>query len=143
MGQCRNSAVVRAPIEQVWGALRDFHDFSWGKGVIETCKPLGSMKGDQVGARRLLNGTFEETLLELSDFEHRIRYRITDGPGTPVGKDVVRDFVGTIEVRPVTDEGASFVEWISRFESDQDGVVADFCNPIYRGLLAGLQSRFA
>jgi hypothetical protein len=143
MGCCRNSTVVKAPIEEVWAVLRNFHDFGWGQGVIETCEPVGSRRADQVGAQRLLNGTFAETLIELSDLERRLVYRITDGPGTPVSKETVRDFVGTIQARPVTGDGTTFVEWISSFHSAQDQVVEEFCNPIYQGLLDGLQARFA
>ena len=143
MGCCRNSTIVKAPIAKVWSTVRDFHEFTWGKGVIETCERDGELAGDQVGAKRVLNGTFQETLLELSDLDHRIRYVITDAPGTPVSKEIVRDFVGTIEVRPVTSDDWSFVEWISRFDSEQDELVEDFCNPIYQGLLKGLQAHFA
>lgn len=36
---CGNTAVVKAPLDQVWKAIRDFHDLSWAKGVWEEVDP--------------------------------------------------------------------------------------------------------
>lgn len=140
MGSTYQSIVVDAPAEEVWGTLRDFHDMSWAPEVVESCEAIGPGEGDEIGARRRLNGAFEETLRELSDGERRLRYSIDDGP-SPVSAAEVDDYVGTVRVRPVTDSGASFVEWSSTWEGN-DEEAAEFCHGIYVALLRSLRRHF-
>ncbi len=134
---CYNSCVVKAPVEKVWATLRDFHDGSWARGVLDRVEKVGDKAGDQIGARRVLNGVFHETLLGLDERERVIRYSIDDGPEA-VSKDKVSGYVGQIRVFPVTDSNASFVEWSSTWQ-DSSGGVREFCNPIYKALLESLQ----
>lgn len=140
MGRTYQSTVVDASADEVWETLRDFHDLSWASDVIESCEPLGDARPDEPGARRLLNGAFEETLLELSDLDRRLRYAIDDGP-SPVSRDDVSNYVGTVRVRPVTDAHAAFVEWSSRWDGN-DREAAEFCHNIYVGLLEALGDHF-
>ncbi len=65
MGKCENSIIIDQPVTKVWKAIRDFHNMSWAKGVIETCDKVGDTPGNEVGAQRLLNGAFHETLLSV------------------------------------------------------------------------------
>lgn len=141
MGRTYQSIVVDAPADRVWETLRDFHDLSWAPGVVESCEALGDARGDEPGARRRLNGVFEETLLELSDLDRRLRYSIDDGP-SPVGAEDVSHYVGTVRVRPITDADAAFVEWSSRWDGNDDEA-EEFCHTIYVGLLQALRDRFA
>ena len=142
MGKCYNSIVVKAPIDKVWAKVRNFHDLSWAEGVIEKCEAVGSLKGDEVGNKRVLNGVFHETLKELSDDKHRIQYKVEDGP-PPLDKDGVTNFIGMLTLREITADSSTFAEWISRYQSPDDAKVAEFCNPIYTALLAALQKSFA
>ena len=64
MPQCYQSIVIAAPIDQVWDTVKNFHDFSWAAGVIDSCEAVGSIGGSEIGAQRILNGLFHETLLE-------------------------------------------------------------------------------
>ena len=80
MPQCYQSIVIAAPVEQVWDTIRNFHDFSWAAGVIDSCEAVGEIGGCEIGAKRVLNGAFHETLLECNEALHRIRYSIDDGP---------------------------------------------------------------
>lgn len=137
---CYNSCVVSAPADRVWALLRNFHDFSWAPDVVESVEVVGSAAADQIGARRILNGAFHETLRALDDEARELKYTIDDGP-PPVSKDQVRHYVGTLRVHPVTDGDRAFVEWSSSWESSQGGV-AEFCNPIYQALLSSLQAHF-
>jgi len=137
---CYHSCTVSAPADDVWATLRDFHDFSWAKSVLETCEKVGDPGPHEIGAGRLLNGTFRETLLELDDERKTLRYSIDDAPGTPVAN--ATDYVGTIRIHPVTSDNTTFVEWSSQW-SKSEGGVAEFCNPIYQALLTALQKRFA
>jgi carbon monoxide dehydrogenase subunit G len=142
MGQCYNSAVVAAPLDRVWQALRDFHDVSWAKGVVEQVEIKGDKGPSEVGSQRVLNGAFVETLIELDDAAHRLRYTMDDGPG-PLSKDVVDRYIGTVQLRPVTAGDQTFVEWVSDYESCDDAAVHSFCNPVYGALLQALVRHFA
>ncbi len=53
---------------------------SWAGQVIDSCMKEGELSGNEVGAQRILNGAFYETLLECNKREYRIRYSIDDGP---------------------------------------------------------------
>ncbi len=55
-----------APAEVVWRTVRDFDNFSWLE-TISSCESVGDHAGDEVGAQRLLNGAFAETLIEQND----------------------------------------------------------------------------
>jgi len=138
---CYNSAVIPAPLDKVWGKLRDFHDMSWAEGVIESCENANNMPGTQIGAKRILNGAFHETLLALDDNEHIVRYSIDDGPDA-VAKDNVSGYIGEVSAFPVTDGNQTFVLWTSSWE-DSKGGVAEFCDPIYKALLDALKKHFS
>jgi len=141
MGKCYNSTVVDASIETVWEMIKDFHKVSWGDKVIKKIDQVGKLSGVEIGAKRILNDAFHETLQSMDNKNHSFSYSIDDGPG-PVSKESVSNYVGKVTLYPVTDSGKTFVEWISTYESDSDSAVGDFCNPIYAGLLSSLKSKF-
>ena len=134
---CYNSTVVPAPVDKVWARLRDFHDMSWASGVIESCEAVGNVPGTQIGAKRVLNKAFHETLRGLDDTRRVIRYSIDDGPDA-VARGKVTNYIGEVSVFPVTDANSTFVLWTSSWD-DSAGGVAEFCNPIYRALLEALR----
>ena len=136
MSQCYQSIIVNAPIEKVWDTIKNFHDMSWASQVIEKCVSVGDKKGTEVGAIRILNGAFHETLLEVNANEHRIRYSIDDGP-SPVSASEVKNYFGQIQLKPVTLDGNTFVEWSSAWESSSEEA-RDFCHQIYVALLKAL-----
>jgi len=138
---CYNSCIVDASADRVWHALRDFHDLSWAWGVIETVDRVGPKAPDQIGAQRVLNGVFKETLLALDDNEREFSYSIDDGPDA-VSPDRVSGYVGRVSVFPVTDGDKTFVAWSSSWRESQGGV-EEFCDPIYKALLGALQKHFA
>ncbi|MHC4569002.1 MAG: SRPBCC family protein [Planctomycetota bacterium] len=142
MGRCYNSAVIGAPREKVWQAIRDFHDLGWAQGVITKVDIEGDRKGDQIGAKRILNDAFHETLLTLNDDERTFSYSIDDGP-EPVSKDSVSNYIGAVRVLPITESDTTFIEWQSTYESPDDTAVGDFCNPIYVALLTALKQHFS
>jgi hypothetical protein len=141
MGTCYNSTIVNADCETVWATLRDFHQLEWAAGVVEKVVVVGDAKGHEPGARRVLNDTFHETLLTIDDKARNLTYSIDDGPG-PVAQGAVENYVGALRVCPVTDNGISFVEWTSSYDSPDDAAVGALCNPIYRALLAALKTHF-
>ena len=134
MGQTYQSIVIDAPVEKVWDAMRDFHSMKWAPNVITGLEKVGDLAGNQVGAGRVLNGVFHETLRELRDDDRVFSYSIDDGP-SPISKDDVKNYVGEVVVRPITEGSGTFVEWTSRWEQNDDAVY-EFCHGIYVALLA-------
>jgi hypothetical protein len=142
MGRCYNSAIINAPCDQVWQAISDFHDFSWAQGVITSVEKVGPLAGNQIGARRLLNDAFYETLVSIDGRERSFSYSIDDGP-EPISKHSVKNYIGRVRVAPVTGNDTTFIEWESTYDANDDPAVGEFCNPIYQALLDALQKRFA
>ncbi len=141
MGMTYQSTVVNATVEKVWAAIRDFHDMSWSANVVESVELVGSMPGDKVGARRVLNGAFHETLLELDDSKHLIRYSIDQGPPPVSNSDVIK-YEGVLRLLPVTEDGGTFVEWSSSWLNN-DKACAEFCHAIYVALLSDMKQHFS
>ena len=83
----------------------------------------------------------EVEVVAINDLEHVFQYQITDGP-SPISKDDLKFYYGTVSVLPVTDGNASYVSWITRFESKNDAVTQEFCDPFYRAFLGDLKARF-
>ena len=133
MGKTYQSIVINALADRVWEAVRNFHDMSWCPNVVTGVEPVGDVPGDQVGAKRVLNGVFHETLRELSDEERTFAYDITDGP-SPVSQADVSNYVGRVAVRPITQGSGTFVEWSSSWERN-DQATHDFCHTLYCALL--------
>ena len=140
---CFNATVLNAPPETVWSALRDFHDMSWSPNVVQEVTRKGDAVGTEVGAGRVLNNAFHETLYVLDDDSRYLKYSIDEGPG-PLAKGAVVDYFGEIRVLPVTvpaESGQSVVVWTSDWASEKGGV-HEFCDPIYKALLADMKGHF-
>lgn len=137
MRKTYQSITISAPVEKVWKKISDFHDMSW-TNIIEKCEAVGDKSSNQVGAKRILNDAFQETLLDLDDQEYTIKYSIDDGP-SPVSKNDVKNYIGVLRLLPITEENATFVEWASSWEAE-DSAAEDFCHGIYVALLNDLKS---
>ena len=137
MGKCYQKIEIEAPVGKVWDTISNFHDLSWAPEVVSSVDKIGEKSGHAVGAGRILNGVFHETLTVLDPANHTFSYSIDDGPG-PVASDAVSDYVGTVKLTP-TGSGC-IVEWSSAYQSNNENEVADFCNPIYMALLNSLKS---
>jgi hypothetical protein len=138
---CYNSIVINAPADDVWNTLKKFHDLSWSANVITKVEKVGSHAQNEVGAKRILNDAFHETLQSLDDATKTFIYSIDDGPAA-VSKENVQGYLGKVQVFPVTESNNSFVLWTSEWDSTKNNGVADFCNPIYHALLQDLKSHF-
>ena len=140
MGKCYNKIEIGAPIDMVWDTISDFHDMSWAPNVIASVAIIGDKNGNEVGAKRVLNDAFHETLTVLDPRNYTFSYSIDDGPG-PIASDAVRDYVGTVTLT-ASDSGC-FVEWTSIFQSENENEVVEFCNPIYMALLNSIKERLS
>ncbi len=134
------SIKINAPIGDVWNRVKDFHDFSWAPNVITSVEKVGSAEGTSVGAKRILNGAFHETLIEIDNAKHLLRYSIDDGP-SPVSKDDVSNYVGSVKLG-AEDAGGTIVEWTSSWDSKEEDAV-EFCHGIYVALLSELEKSFS
>ncbi|MBS3804165.1 MAG: SRPBCC family protein [Oleiphilaceae bacterium] len=138
MAKTYQSIVINAPAEDVWSKVRNFHDMSWAPNVVEKVDAVGDKKGDEPGAKRILNDAFHETLIDVDDENHAITYSIDNGP-SPVSSDDVSDYVGRVVVRPVTESNeGTFVEWYSTWNGN-DAAAEEFCTGIYTALLGELK----
>ena len=133
MGQTRQSIEIAVPAETVWNTIRNFYDLSWAPNVIQEATAIDATNGGQVGARRLLNGQFSETLLELNEDDRIMRYSIDDGP-SPVSRTEIENYEGRIEVKPSSSGSGALVEWSSLWEKNEEPV-REFCQSIYVALL--------
>ena len=135
-----NSIIINAPLETVWDRISDFHDFSWAPSIIKKCEKVGNKAGTTVGAKRLLNGVFLDTLIAYSLLDHRITYSIDDAP-FPLSPENINNYVGDLHLLPITSEEKTFVEWSGKWESNETEVIA-FMNDIYIKLLKDLAAQF-
>ncbi len=120
MPEVYRSIVVDAEAEDVWETIRDFAGMeNWYPGIEPGAVRVENDKsGDAVGAIRAIempgDVTVREKLLEHSDYRRFYSYRILDYP-LPL-----QDYVGTLQVRRITESPASFVEWSSRFDVESE-----------------------
>ena len=140
MPKVYNSIIVPAPIERVWSRIRDFHDFSWAPSVITSCKKVGEGDGYSVGARRLLNNAFLDTLIAYSAIEKWMMYSMDEGP-SPVSSREIHDYVGNLRLLSVTVDDTTFVEWSGSWEAGNIDAV-EYMNEVYRSLLRDLAAEF-
>ncbi len=127
------SRLVNASITTVWDHFSNFHELSWAANVLASCEKVGTVSGDQVGAKRILNGAFHETLREIEAANYALKYSIDDGP-SPVSKEEVSNYIGVVQLSPAADGTGTLVEWNSSWESKSEDAV-EFCHGIYVALL--------
>jgi len=135
MGETYQSIVISAPADKVWESISDFHDLGWAPNVISSVDVVGEAAGREIGAGRVLNGAFKETLLSVDDEQRILTYSIDEGPGPMEG---MRNYVGKVVVKPSDDGAGTFVEWTSSWE-ENDEAIHELCHPIYVALLDDMQ----
>ena len=141
MPETNQSIDINAPISDVWAKLNDFHNFSWAPNVITSVDKVGDVDGSQVGAKRVLNKAFHETLVEIDNSNNSLKYSIDDGP-SPVSKNDVSNYFGSINLSSSDDNTQTHVSWTSSWESNSEDAV-EFCQGIYVALLDELAASFA
>ena len=137
MGNTHQTIEIAASPDKVWEAIRDFHDLSWAPNVIANVDSVGEKSGDEVGASRVLNGVFQETLLTLEEETRTFTYSIDDGP-SPISKDDVKNYVGRVTVQEAEEGDGTLVEWSSSWQ-DNNEAAAEFCHGIYVALLQDMK----
>lgn len=137
MGNTHQTIEIEASPDKVWETIRDFHDLSWAPNVITSVDSVGEKSGDEVGASRVLNGVFQETLLTLEEETRTFTYSIDDGP-SPVSKDDVKNYVGRVTVQQADEGDGTLVEWSSSWQ-DNNEAASEFCHGIYVALLQDMK----
>jgi uncharacterized membrane protein len=125
------SAVIDAPIEAVWGIMRDFNGMpAYHPGIkhslIEDGRP-----SDQIGCVRRLTlgeGFVREVLLCMDDRNCVFTYEIIEGT-LPV-----RGYVAGVRLHRVTEGNRTFAEWWADFEvvgAERDAVIAQIGKDVF------------
>jgi hypothetical protein len=137
------STVIEAPVEAVWGVLRDFngHD-RWHPAVAESHIERGQTS-DRVGCVRrfrLQDGSeLRERLLTLSDADMAFTYCLLE---TPIP---LLNYVAHVRLAPVTDADHTFWHWESRFDTPagREAELARMVGEnIYEGGFAAIREHF-
>jgi len=140
MPSTHQSIVVGSSIDNVWGKFSNFHDMPWAAGILPSIKKVGDKTGGEVGAKRILNDAFHETLTKIDPVNYLLEYSIDDGP-SPVSKEEVSNYIGVVQLEPAQDEDSTLVTWSSSWESNSENAV-EFCHGIYVALLGALAESF-
>lgn len=112
IAQSSLTAVIDAPVDQVWQLVRDFGRVAdWHPTVS-----LSAIEGDacvSLGCIRRLTGTdgtiFREQLLTISDQERRLAYEMLEPP-LPTAK-----MVNEVAVEAISDTGQTFIRFGSTY----------------------------
>jgi uncharacterized protein YndB with AHSA1/START domain len=112
------SIILKAPIETVWGLIRDFNGLpSWAPPVTKS-KIEGGLDADVVGCVRsfyLRDGMHvRERLLMLDDARYTFTYNF-EKPAFPI-----RNYIATLRLYPVTHTDQTFAEWEASFDESPD-----------------------
>lgn len=115
MPSVKRSTVINAPIEVVWGVLRDFNGHDRWHPAVASSQIERGQSSDKIGCVRnfrLEDGSaLREQLLSLSDLEATFTYCLLD---TPIP---LFNYVAHVRLIPVTDGDRTFWEWESRFDT--------------------------
>ena len=111
------SAVIDAPVADVWAIARDYTGH-WHSSVICNSSIEGGLPSDQIGCVRAFElregGKLREVLVGMSDEQHEFSYRILESP-LPV-----EDYFAAVRFAPVTTTGQTFGEWTADFRLPPD-----------------------
>lgn len=113
MARTYRSAIIDAPVERVWGVIRDFDGLPAWHPAIAASEIEYGLPGDRVGAVRRFRlqdgGVLREQLLSLSDADYSFTYNILMSPMA------VADYVAGVRLVPITMDGRTFIEWWAEF----------------------------
>jgi uncharacterized protein YndB with AHSA1/START domain len=114
MARAYASIILKAPIETVWGFVRDFNGLPKWAPAVATSKIEGRLRADVVGCVRSFHthdGThIRERLLALDDEHHFMTYNF-EKPAFPV-----RNYNATLMLHRVTQNNTTFAEWSATFD---------------------------
>jgi hypothetical protein len=138
------SAIIEAPVAQVWSVIRDFNGLpAWTPFVAES-RIEQNARAEQIGCIRNFRmkdgGRIRERLLSLSDYDFSMSYSILESPMA------VDNYVGSLRLFPVTDGDRTYAEWTADFDCRPEReaeLVNGIGRDVFLAALKALQSRFA
>lgn len=111
------SAVIDAPVDRVWAALRDFGGHDRWHPEVSHCQVENDLDGDAVGCVRRCHMSdgieLREQLLSHSDLDCSYTYAVLDS-SLPLF-----DNVTTVSLKPVTDSERTFLCWSALFRTSK------------------------
>jgi uncharacterized membrane protein len=137
------SDVIDAPIEKVWGVMRDFNEMPSYHPAIRKSIIEGDGPSDRVGCVRrltLVEGFVRERLLCMDDGNYSFSYEIIEGT-LPV-----RGYVAGVRLYRVTRGDRTFAEWWADFEvvgADRDATVAQIGNNVFAAGFCAVAAKVA
>ena len=139
------SAVINAPVDKVWGTVRDFNGLPQWHPRFSRSHIEDNLPSDQIGCIRNFDivdngGTIRERLLELSDVGHSFRYCIVDSP-LPV-----ENYLAELTLYPVTADNTTVGVWTAEFDvtnDDETGVIDAVGNGTFGKAFEVLNALFA
>jgi len=137
------SDVIDAPIDKVWGIMRDYNDMpSYHPGIKGSLIEDG-LPSDQVGCVRrltLVEGFVREVLLCMDDQNHVFTYEIIEGT-LPV-----RGYVAGVRLHRITEGNRTFAEWWADFEvvgADRKATIAQIANNVFAAGFKAVAAKLA
>lgn len=119
MARAYASTIIKAPVQMVWGVIRNFNALPKWTPFVRSSRIEGRLDPDVVGCVRsfhLNDGThIRERLLTLDDARYTFTYNF-ETPAFPV-----ENYLATVRLMPVTCGDWTFAEWEATFdEAPQD-----------------------
>jgi hypothetical protein len=124
--------ILDAPPDSAWATLRDFMRIAEWHEAVTRVEHIDNGPGDRVGCVRRMEvdggAIMTERLVALSDRDRCYSYELVDSL-VPV-----RNFVGTVQVVPITRTGQSMLSWTATFDAIE-GDVGDPGSSVYLPVL--------
>jgi len=133
------STVIPAPVERVWGIVRDFNALPVWLPSATRSEIEGGMDAATIGCiRRVIaddGSTVRQRLTELSDVEHRCSYALLSASYP------MRNYTATFQLYRVTDVEHCYMTWFGHFNVDADketDTIRFVGETVFRGAFARL-----
>ena len=111
------TAILPIDVALAWGRIGNFGGWhTWNPRIAESVLSGGSGRGPVGAVRSLLlsdGSRVQERLERYDDRDRSLAYSFVGNVPFPV-----RDYLGQVRLRPVTD-GGTFVEWWGEFDADE------------------------
>lgn len=138
MARAMRSAVIEAPIEDVWKTIRPFDGLPAWHPLCPDTQIEGGGSPLAVGAVRKIEQTdgqeFRERLLALSDHEHSQTYSMIEPPRS------VTSMVTTMRLYPITDGDLTYLSWSSQIAADRKDDEVSFVEFVEGAYMTGIRS---
>lgn len=137
------SDMIDAPVEKVWGIMRDFNDMPSYHPGIKKSEIEGGDRSDRIGCVRRLtlsDGFVRERLLCLDDGNYVFTYEIIEGT-LPVS-----GYVAGVRLHRVTEGNRTFAEWWADFEvmgAHRDAMIAQIGNSVFAAGFRAVASKLS